>query len=132
MVLVLRHKRKGEVESSGAAAAVADNRDVAAAVVAAVVAVAAMKLRRVMGVDIMLTMTFCRESRETGIFVAGDPRATGSSQYLIFAVIQELGSRSGPVLFCDPPVGAKCWWRADSRETGVEILTSPTNLFLIP
>ena len=58
MVLVFRHNRKGEAESSGAAAAVADNRDVAAAVVAAVAAVAAKKFRRVMDVDSMLSMAF--------------------------------------------------------------------------
>ncbi len=96
MVLVLRHNRKGEAESSGAAAAVV--AAVVAAVAAAVAAVAAKKFRRVMGVDIM-TRTFWGESMETGIFVAGDPRATGSSQHLIFAVIQELGSfRASPVL----------------------------------
>jgi len=93
MVLVLRHNRKGEAESSGAAAAV-----VAAVVAVVAAAVAAKKFRRVMGVDIM-TRTFWGESMETGIFVAGDPRATGSSQHLIFAVIQELGSfRASPVL----------------------------------
>ncbi|RLS79527.1 MAG: hypothetical protein DWI02_07325 [Planctomycetota bacterium] len=51
-----------------------------------------------MGVDIM-TMTFWGEFMETGIFVAGDPRATGSSQHLIFAVIQELGSFQGQSCF---------------------------------